>query len=125
MRPLLLATLLVAFAGCQKAEISIGDRVSAHLERLYQLQNLTPSGDRDEGYARLAEDACGEGLPDLAHVALNQIESDALRDTIALECALLLGRAGPKDHAPRIAQLIRNGDQRRNVMQQVRLARRK
>ncbi len=69
MRALLSAALLVACAGCHKAEISIGDRLSAHLERLYQLQNLAPSGDRDEGYARLAEDACGEGLPDLAHVS--------------------------------------------------------
>jgi hypothetical protein len=125
MRALLSATLLVAIAGCHKAETSIGDRVSPHLECLYLLQNLAPSAERDEGYACLAEDACGEGLPDLAHVALNQIESDALRDTIAIECALLLGRAGPKDHAPRIAQLIRNGDQRHNVMRQVRLARRK
>ena len=70
MRALLFATILVACAGCHKAEISIGDRVSAYLERLYKLQNRSPSADRDEGYARLAEDACGEGLADLGHVAL-------------------------------------------------------
>jgi hypothetical protein len=109
--------LVALVAGCGSENFELELKLAEHLQRLGNLRSTAPGPDRDEAFARLAEDVCSDGFPELSHVALDHIASEHLRETIAVECALVLEKGKAPCEAARIARRIRSHEELRTVMQ--------
>jgi hypothetical protein len=120
VRGIILATILALITGCQRSQPDIVEKLAPHLQRFDELRNMDAGAGRDEKFARLAEDACGDGFLDVAHVAISYIEADHLRDSIASGCALILENENASLEAVRFARLIRDRDELRLAMKNIR-----
>jgi hypothetical protein len=108
--PIISALLL--FGGCQKPDP--GPPNTARL--IFGALQIRDSQERDAALATACRESAGEGAAPSVLMGIPRIEDSNLRDSVAEECAVILGDDGQTDAAIDVAKLISSESKRDELL---------